>query len=379
MIADNLTETIVSLVRCKQYKLTAVKESLAQLFKPWGGIGYFVAPGQSILIKPNLLTAARPEEAVTTHPVVIMALAELIRETGGKVIIGDSPGNSREEDVYRLTGIQAVAEATGASLVKFDQASKKEYIGLKRRTLELTTVLDQVDVVINVAKLKTHPLTGLTAAVKNSYGCVVGKKKAKMHTEHPLLIDFAKLVVDIHMAVKPTLSIIDAVISMEGTGPRSGKPKMTELLMASQNAFALDSIAARVVGIKPEMVTTCLVAREETYGVMNLSDIKLEGLTLEESRVKNFDAGVAAGGNLMRLLTNFPLSWVKRLFEKDRLYPHINRELCNGCGNCEEGCPVQIISFHGAIPEIAQEKCIRCYCCREFCPRGAIILGGKVN
>ncbi len=174
---NNLSNT-VSIARCSRYQKDTVLESIKYLLAPWGGIGFFVSPGQKVLLKPNLLAAVKPEEAVTTHPIVIKALAELVQEAGGRVYIGDSPGSNREASVYRLTGMQAVAEETNSSLILFDRMKKKDYyISSGKQELELAAVLDEVDTVINVAKLKTHPLTGLTAAVKNTYGCIVGKKK----------------------------------------------------------------------------------------------------------------------------------------------------------------------------------------------------------
>ena len=367
-------EQIVSIVRCKRYHPETVRNSFKELLEPWGGIGTFVKPGQKVLLKPNLLAAAKPEEAVTTHPVIMKAMAELVQGSGGRVLIGDSPGRDDAELTYRVTGMQAVAEETGAQLIKFDRFLQKDYDGIRKRKLELAAALEQVDLVINMAKLKTHPLTGLTGAVKNTYGCIVGPKKAKMHFEYPLPGDFSRLLIDVFMAVRPVLSVIDAVIAMEGTGPRRGKPRNTGLIMASPDGFALDRTAAAVVGFKTEQVTTLAAAKEESIPGMNLPEIKIRGLTLEDSLIDHFDPGASTSGKLSRLVSRFPLAWVKGIIDRRRPFPRFDPQSCTGCGICMEECPAQIISLDGGIPDLELDSCIRCYCCMEFCPQGAIDL-----
>jgi uncharacterized protein (DUF362 family)/Pyruvate/2-oxoacid:ferredoxin oxidoreductase delta subunit len=364
----------VSIARCRRYHPDSLNDSLKLLFEPWGGISGIVNPGQKVLLKPNLLAAARPEEAVTTHPALILALTLAIQEAGGEVIIGDSPGSDDPEVVYRVTGMLSVAEQTGASLIRFDRARQKDYYGVKQRRFDLAEELDQADLIINVAKLKTHPLTGLTGAVKNVYGCIAGKKKARMHFEYPLPADFARLLIDVCRAVKPSFSILDAVIGMDGMGPRRGKPKSIGLLMASQNPFALDTAAAEVVGFKTEQVTTLKAARELSIIGANPAELKVKGLSIEECRIENFDPGVTGEGSIARLIARFPLAWISNLAGSRRPFPHINRKLCSSCGKCVEGCPAQIIVYKNSIPDIDIDACIRCYCCQEFCPGGAIDL-----
>lgn len=366
---------LVSIARCKRYHPDTVREALIDLLEPWGGIGFLVKPGQKVLLKPNLLAAARPEEAVTTHPAVISALAKLVQEAGGLVLIGDSPGSDNPQVVYKTTGMQAAADETNSELVLFDRINKKDYDSNGNKSgFELADALKQVDVIINVAKLKTHPLTGLTAAVKNTYGCIAGKKKGRMHYEHPLPRDFSRVLLDVYLAVKPYFSIIDAVIALEGIGPRRGKPRNTGFLMASSNAVALDTVAAEITGFKPNQVTTLNAAREKSLFGTNLSELQIMGLTLRESRIRNFDKGTSSAGKIGSLVARFPYAWFRGWRERRRPYPQINEKFCNSCGICEDNCPAQIITINEGIPDIDLDCCIRCYCCGEFCPQGAVKL-----
>ncbi len=369
------TET-VSVVSCKRYQYESVHDSIVLLLKPWGGIGGIVRPGDKVLLKPNLLAAVKPEEAVTTHPLIIRVLTELIQKAGGDVFIGDSPGGDDEDHAHSETGMLAVAQETGAKLIKFDRVRQKDYDGIRKRSLELTAAIDEVDLIINVAKLKTHPLTGLTGAVKNIYGCIAGKAKGRMHFDYPLPLEFSRLLIDVYMAVKPAFSIIDAVIAMEGIGPRRGKARNTGLLLASRNAVALDTVAATITGFQPGQVTTNIVASELGLAGTNISEISLHGLSIEEAMIPDFDRGTAANGKVGRLIARFPAAWVRGLRERRRPYPQINVLLCNSCGKCVEGCPAQIMYLNSKTPSIDLSACIRCYCCREFCPRGAVELTG---
>ncbi len=367
--------TIVSIAGCKSYHIDTIRLKLQELLVPWGGIKYFVRPQQKVLLKPNLLAAVKPEEAVTTHPNVIRVLAELVQSAGGQVFIGDSPGSDDPELVYSKTGIYNAAKETNSELVIFDHYARKDYYGNRKKSeFELAAVLDDMDVVINVAKLKTHPLTGLTAAVNNTYGCIAGKKKGRMHYEYPLPHDFSRMLVEVYLAVKPALSIVDAIIALEGIGPRKGKSRNAGLLIASPNAVALDSVAAELTGFSQDQVTTLNAAREKSLYGVNLSDIQIAGQSLNESRISNFDKGTASGGKIGKLIANFPQAWFRGWVEKRRPYPLIDEQACNSCGKCAEDCPAQIIILKDGIPDIDLKSCIRCYCCREFCPRGAVNL-----
>lgn len=370
----NLANT-VSIARCSSYHLQTVLNSFSELLEPWNGISYFVKPGQKVLLKPNLLAACRPEESVTTHPLIIKALAILVQEANGIVYIADSPGTDNPDLVYRKTGMKDIADETNSELIKFDHNKNKDYYrNSNYKKFKLASNLDEMDLIINVAKLKTHPLTGLTAAVKNTYGCIVGKKKASLHVEHPLPREFSRMVLEVFQSVKPELSVIDAVISMEGVGPRSGNPRHTGLLMSSPNAVALDRTAAEITGFTIEEVPTLSAAREKGLKGTYLNDFVLKGLSWEESRIKNFNKGIAAGGSIGRLAANFPLARFRDWAKNRRPYPIIDKKQCINCGQCVKDCPAQIITAGHPIPDIEHKFCIRCYCCREFCPEGAIVL-----
>jgi len=364
----------VTIKRCKNYDPGEVRTALEEVFANHGGIRSLLGSGKKVLLKPNLLSAAPPSEIVTTHPVVVRVMTEMLQEAGNKVFIGDSPGHDDQEKAHRICGLQDVIEATGAEALFFSDPVYKQFAGYRLWEIPLAPELDQVDLVINMAKLKTHSFTGMTGAVKNIYGCVPGTHKARFHFNYPSPKDFSRLLLDVYFAVRPAFSIMDAVVAMEGAGPRRGKPRQVGLLMGSENGLALDSVAASILGFQPGQVTTLAEARELQLEGSELDSITIKGLSLQEAGVKGFDRGPVAGGTISKLLVLFPLARIKDFLAARRPYPRINPELCTGCGACYKACPARVIEFTASIPDIEYSGCIRCYCCQEFCGEGAVVL-----
>ena len=67
-----------------------------ELLSMMGGMSRFVAPGEKIVLKPNLLLSAKPEQAVTTHPGVVAAISRMVRKEGAFPLIADSPGTGHQ-------------------------------------------------------------------------------------------------------------------------------------------------------------------------------------------------------------------------------------------------------------------------------------------
>ncbi|HPP75859.1 MAG TPA: DUF362 domain-containing protein [Armatimonadota bacterium] len=359
-----------------------MRSAVFQAVELLGGIGSWVQPGQKILLKPNLLSARLPEAAVTTHPAVVEAVVELCLQAGAKVSLGDSPplAGERESSYKRLlqmTGMNGVAERTGAEIVRFEEAVTQIECpeGRYYKKFDVARAVVDADVLISIPKLKTHGLTYLTGAVKNIFGCIPGKRKAFFHAQAGDDREtFAQMLVDLLRALPPQLSIMDAVVGMEGDGPVDGKIRPVGLILASVDPVALDAVASAVLGIDPMIVETTRIASSEGLGVADLKKIEVLGEPIENVTCSGFIEPRSKS-----LWTDIPRP-IRQLL-KSQLVPFpVVTSNCKSCGACEQACPVQAISNGHKRPHIDLSKCIRCYCCREVCEHQGLELKiGKLS
>jgi len=364
--ARTATRKTVSLVRCANYEMPRLRDSLKRLLEPLGGIECFVKPGQRVLLKPNLLSAKDPTRAITTHPNIVEAVAEAVREAGATPFVGDSPGGAIRgiKRVWANTGMEEMARRAGLELVNFE-ASGSKGIKFGKYTFYISKPVLDADVIISLPKLKTHSLTLLTCAVKNMFGVMPGFRKGEQHKLYPKPREFAEMLVHLYKLVPPSLNIVDAIFAMEGNGPSSGRPRELRLLMAGEDAVAVDAVAASVMGFPEGFVDTTRLAAEMGLGegrlealtlVGNAAGFKADGFALPTNRVQKL-----IPGPVMKLLA--PLVWVK---------PVIRPSTCTGCGFCAESCPVQTIVKNGKVYRIVDKRCIKCLCCHELCPESSI-------
>ena len=195
-------KTVVALRRCMTYDEPTVQEAVDDLFALCGGIENIVKLGQRVLVKLNLLMKRTPDRATTTHPAVARAIVRAIQNAGATAILADSPGGPFTRGmlagVYEACGIRAVAEETGCVLNdNFSTTTRFFEEGYAARHLDLLGVLDHVDAVITVGKLKTHGLTTMTGCVKNLYGLVPGTTKVEYHARYQDVTLFSNMLLDI--------------------------------------------------------------------------------------------------------------------------------------------------------------------------------------
>jgi uncharacterized protein (DUF362 family) len=114
----------------------------------------------------------------------------------------------------------------------------------------------EVDKVINIPKIKTHMMTVYSGAVKNLFGVIPGSYKPEYHLRFEDTNDFADVLVDICSFVKPVLTVMDAVVGMEGYGPTNGSPKQVGLIISGANPYELDVVASKTIGLEPKQVPT---------------------------------------------------------------------------------------------------------------------------
>ena len=364
----------VSIEKCGSYNDQEVRKAVEACLAPLGGLKSVVSGGDRVLVKLNLLSAKSPEAAVTTHPAIVKATVELVQELGAIPVLGDSPGGGSTAASYKAllekTGIQAVIDKTGCEIVRFDEA-KREVAPAKAKTfkkLTLAKAVTEADVIIRLPKLKTHTLTYYTGAVKLLYGYIPGlfKTEYHLHTANDINL-FADLLLDIHETYPPALTLMDAIVGMEGAGPSNGKPRKIGLVLSSKSCTALDYVAATIAGFDPMSVPTVRLAQERGVGPARLEDVRIYGERVQPLVVEDFEKTLTA---LLSRAPPFLINTLKRFIAAK---PVIDVSNCKHCGECFRACPPNAIAFKKArVPDIDYSTCIRCYCCQELCPEGAI-------
>lgn len=235
------------------------------------------------MLKPNLGRTVQPGRGITTHPQVIAAAIDAFRQAGADVAVGESPitGVTMFE-AFESSGAAAVAKERDCSLIDMDiQRHETCEIpgGVAMKSLKLCREITEYDIIVSIPVMKTHMHTGVTLAVKNMKGCLWRRSKVDFHMlpqldgyeEKPLDIAIA----DMSSVLRPHLSIIDGTIGMEGLGPSAGKPKPLGVVIAGVDAFAADSVACAVMGIRAQDIAHLRLGSQRGYGVINLDSIKV--------------------------------------------------------------------------------------------------------
>lgn len=376
----------VILVHCTTYSRKEVEAAVRRVFSLAGGLDRYVRPGMRVLVKPNLLAGEAPEKGITTHPQVVRAvLSELLR-VGAHPLVGDSPGIGSLRKVAEKTGVAGICRELGIPLAGFKEATEVE-ADLSAGTIKhfpLARDLVEVDAVINLPRMKTHGLTRISGAVKNLYGCIEGLHKAEFHLRLQRLDAFLEMLIDLALTVKPVFHLVDAVTAMEGAGPRHGRLRPVNLLMAGVDPFALDTVTARVMGVKPhDIPLLALAAKRGLKGAMP-EEITVAGEELENFIIPDYEVPEDAAPLAIRKFPDWAVSFVR----KQVTFRPVIGDNCRGCGICIRSCPAGSIHRHGKRAVIDLSTCIRCYCCQEFCPYNAVelkapflrkLLGGKGN
>ncbi len=361
----------VSLLKTEDYQEATLRAVIERHFAELE-IEKDLRPGMKITLKPNLLTARRPNQAVTTHPSVVLAVIKWLKSRGvDDITVADSPAGpytaANIKTVYSVSGMGAVE---GLAKLNSDFGWKEVSCpeGAKSKSFNIINPIADADYIISIAKLKTHALTTLSGGIKNMFGSIPGLQKPEMHYKHPDMKDFSDMLLDVALTAKPNLTFIDAVEAMEGNGPNSGDRRFLGLTLASRDVLAQDYIAAQLMGLEPRSVIMLELAIER--GLLNPSDIFVAGLELQApERPFRLPDSKRATAELSGFFRG-PMAKAAELILKP--VPHLKVQSCVGCGKCAESCPPHIIEIRNKKAYIPRKGCISCFCCQEVCPAHAI-------
>ena len=371
--------SVISLQKCTQYDNKLLKDKIIAGLKQ---IDFDLTDlkDKRVCLKPNLLMPSSPERAVTTHPELFRAVAEIVHDYTRNIVLIESPNFFPLKSTIKKAGLAAtvndleieVADITVTKTLLFPLAHRY-------KSIDISKAFFDVDYIINMPKLKTHGFTHYTGAVKNLFGTMPGLSKAQMHMKAPSQMEFCEFLLDLYGGLlngfekpKKFIHIMDAVVGMEGEGPGpSGKPKKIGAVIVGDDAVALDYVAVNLVGLNLKKVFTITEGFKRGYGVKSPDDIQIKGETLKDMRIIDFKASRSSVmGGIIWPLTS---PTIKNIFIEK---PVPRADVCTLCYNCMKVCPAGAITKadEAKVPMYNYRKCIRCFCCMETCPEAAIYL-----
>jgi uncharacterized protein (DUF362 family) len=232
-----------------------------------------------VLIKVNFITTMTWDTGATTDPMVVEALIERLQMIPKEVYVVESDATLTKADkAFDATGMKAMCQKHGVECLNLRYQKEKVKIPVPNSmTLSAITVPKIVteSAIISAAKMKTHTATKVTLGMKNMFGLLPDKFKAKYHAR-----GISKVIVDINSVIKPHLTVIDGFVAMEGRGPTDGPAVKMDLIFAGKDPVATDATCSRVMGIDPHEISHIRTAAQKGLG--NIDYIEVLGSKVDE-------------------------------------------------------------------------------------------------
>ena len=362
----------VSVTKTSSYDKSEVNVAIDRHFELLG-LDTIIQPNMRVLLKPNLLMKRKPEEITTTHPLIVGGIIAHLQKIGvTDITIADSPGGpftkSALAGIYEASGMKALAEEYNIKLNwDFGSFTRSVENGVMVKTFTLINPIQDADFIIDIAKLKTHAMTTFSGGVKNLFGTVPGLMKPEFHWRFPDKDHFCNMLLDLCSTVKPDITFVDAITSMEGNGPSGGSPRQTDMILASRSPYNVDIALCKIMDIDIATAPTIYNAVKRGLSVRNYKELNMLGDNL--NCFHDYKMPEVKDVGFLDHVPKFLVKPLKPVVEKFfTSKPVIQKKNCIGCGKCAESCPAHTIEIVDKKAVIDYSKCIKCFCCHEMCP-----------
>ena len=247
----------------------------------YGGISTWIKPGDRVVIKPNLAYGTQPPQAATIHPEVLAAILALCQEAKAKeILVVEHPLNTAET-AFGLSGAQAVCDAAGVRLVALSSEALYDHVdfhtGQNLKEDRIAKDILECDAYINLAIAKVHGASKVTLGMKNQMGAIWDRQR--YHTSGTTkggADNLSQNIADLAMALRPTLTVIDATRALMSNGPQGpGHVEEPHSVVVSADPVAADAYACRFLNIQPEQVAHIRLAAERGLGKMDPKTFKV--------------------------------------------------------------------------------------------------------
>ncbi len=328
--------------------------------------------GKRILLKPNAGRLVPPKRGITTHPSVIAAAIDFFQQLKpAELFIGESPIlGVKALDALKIAGITDIARERGVTLVDLDE--KPPFIlpipeGKLLKKLRICAFIREVDFIVSLPVMKTHMHTGVSLSIKNMKGVLWKREKARLHQlefqnqDEKLGKPLDVAVVDMIQVLRPHLAVIDGTVGMEGLGPSEGEPKEAQLIVASCDCLAADSVATYLMGFDPVSIPHLVLSYKRGIGEIDLQKMKIlpedfkkfrqsflpppQKISIQYPNVEVFDCNSCSAclSTTLLFLRRFLNQVPPCVFQEDKLIIGIGKELKSPpqgtilIGNCTAG------------------------------------------
>lgn len=362
-----------SLYQVPEYNQEKISTAIAKIMKDQK-VEKDLRPGMKVVIKPNLIMAKPTSIPATTHPMVVRAVALWLRGKGiTDITLAESSGGPYIADymknIYRVCGMASLSDVLTLNN-DFSSKPVNTAEGFKNHSFNIITPIIEADYIINICKLKTHAMTGVSAGIKNLFGVIPGLEKPQLHYMWPDIEDFSNMLLEIARTVKPDLTIVDAIDAMEGNGPTGGTSHPLKLLLGAKDFYTQDYFATTLMQLDPNNIVMIRQAVER--GLAHPDQIELCGDPIPEGLTQ-----FQIPDSIKLDFSNFMPGPLGKAFAKIaskvlKSFPKVDKEKCVGCAKCAESCPQKIIKIKNKKAVFPRKGCISCFCCQEMCPAKAI-------
>ncbi len=322
--------------------------------------------GRKVLVKPNILGPFGPESHVNTSPHLVRAVVERLQSEGAIVTVGDNPGARGYGAVEKSAEVSGIREASLGTFANISTPVEKVRLERFDTSVNISKAVLEADLLISLPKFKTHVLTVISGAVKNSYGFIVGGEKTRLHRDFSDGSVFSRIVAEVYQVRPPDLVIMDGIVGMQGNGPSAKTLYPVGKLMASDDGFALDAVMTAMMGLRPGTIETLRYGAERGLGETELSRIDVEGDASPLSKFRKPTSGV------QKLIPRRVFKFFYPDLDTARF--EVDPARCTACGKCRDLCPGEAIAIEGKLPAYDYSRCVACYCCMELCSEQAIEL-----
>jgi uncharacterized protein (DUF362 family) len=285
-----MAQARVAIERASGYERATLAGAIAAAVERLGGWSARIQRGDRVLVKPNCISAVPADRHACTHPAFVAEICRQLIDLGARPFVADSPAWGSLAGVARKLGLPEALAPLGVEIVPLNQPVRvPNTAGRVYEHLTLDRTVVEADAIINVPKLKSHGQLYVTLAVKNMFGCVPGKRKAWWHFKAGNYENyFARMLCEVYALVNPCITIMDAIVGMEGRGPVRGTPRPIGAVLASTDAPALERVASEIIGADVTKVRTLRAAAELGIGTPQLDNIEIVGEPIDALRITDF-------------------------------------------------------------------------------------------